>query len=145
MGKSPNERMYHTMAEIIIAGDAIVVTSAKTLEDIKTLEKYNPKALRLFETNDDGKKEEVFCVGSTCGYGSINQYGASFGSVTHDDQKLATITMCVPRGTVDAVEYAAETIGMAVVMLNKVEEQFEEALAKVAADKATVRENITVA
>lgn len=133
------------MAKITIAGDAIVVTSAKTLEDIKTLEKYNPKALRLYDTDEDGKKFETFCVCSTGGDGSINQYGASFGSVTHDDDKLATITMAIPRGVKDAVEYAADKIGMAIVMLNQVEAQFEEALAKVAADKATVLENITVA
>ena len=145
MGKSPNERMYRTMAKITIAGDAIVVTSAKTLEDIKTLEKYAPKALRLYETNDDGKKEEVFCVGSTTGDGSINQYGASFGSVTHDDEKLATITRSIPRGTVNAVEYAADVIGKAIIMLNKVEAQFDEALGQVAADKAAVLENITIA
>lgn len=133
------------MAEIIIAGDAIVVTSSKTLEDIKTLEKYAPKALRLYETNEDGKKEEVFCVGSTNGEGSINQYGASFNSITHDDKKLATITMSIPHGITNAVEYTADLIGKAIIMLNKVEENLDGALEQVAADKAAVLENITVA
>lgn len=133
------------MAKITITGDAYVITSSKTLEDIKTLEKYRPKALRLYEVNEDGQKEEVFCVGSTDGSGSINQYGASFCGVTHDEAKLATITMCLPRGTVDAVKYVEEQIGMAIVMLNKVEEQFDAALTEVAADKAAIRENITIA
>ena len=35
------------MARIIIAGDAMVVESAHTLETLKTLEKYRPKALTL--------------------------------------------------------------------------------------------------
>ena len=134
-----------TMAKITIVGDALVVTSAKTLEAIKTLEKYRPKALRLYETDEDGKKQEAFVVGSTKGNGSINQYGASFNGVTHDDQKLATITMQIPAGTTDAVEYAAEKIGVAIIMLNKVEAQIDEALAEVAAEKATVRENIVLA
>ena len=64
------------MAKIIIAGDAIVVKSDEKLEDIKTLEKYMPKALSLFE-EEDGKKSEVFRVGSTNGQGSINQFCAS--------------------------------------------------------------------
>ena len=33
------------MAKIVIAGDAIVVTSALKLEDIRTIEKYRPKEL----------------------------------------------------------------------------------------------------
>lgn len=133
------------MAKITITGDAICITSAKTLENIKTLEKYNPKALRLYEINEDGQKEEIFCVGSTKGAGSINQYGASFGSETHDGQKLATITMIMPADVGDAVEYVAERVGKAIIMLNKVEEQFDAALDQVAADKAAVRANITVA
>ena len=53
--------------------------------------------------------------------------------------------MSIPRGTVNAVEYAADVIGKAIIMLNKVEAQFDEALGQVAADKAAVLENITIA
>ena len=130
------------MAKITIVGDAMVVTSSKTLEDIKTLEKYRPKALALY--SEDGK-EEIFRVGSTKGNGSIGTYGASFGSVTHDDDKLATITMGIPTGTVDAMAYAEEVIGVSIINLNKVEAQFDEALDEVAAERAEVRSNITVA
>lgn len=133
------------MAKITIAGDAGVITLAKTLEDIKTLEKYRPKALRLFEKDEDGKKEEVFVVASTKGPGSINKYGASFGSASHDENRFATITVEIPADVEDAVAYMADKVGMAIVMLNKVEAQFDEALAGIAADKATVLENITVA
>ena len=133
------------MAKITIAGDSMVVTSTKTLEDIKTLEKYRPKALCLFDIDEDGMTTEVFRVASTTGEGSINQYGASFGSHTHDENKLATITMPIPRGTVNAVDYAADKVGAAIIMLNKVEAQFETALQEVAGEKAAVRENITVA
>ena len=133
------------MSKITITGDAMVVTFGRTLEDIKTLEKYNPKALRLFETDEDGKRFEAFTVCSTDGPGSINQYGASFGSVTHDDAKLATITLTIPRGTADAVEYAADLLGKAIVNLNKVEAGLDEAMAQVAADKAAVLENIALA
>lgn len=133
------------MAKITIVGDAMVVTSTKTLENLKTLEKYRPKALRLYETNDEGKREEVFTVGTTKGTGSINQYGASFASETHDDAKLATITLPIPTGTANAKEYAAEKIGVAITLLNKVEAQIDGALADVAAEKAKVLENITVA
>ena len=133
------------MAKITIAGDAIVITSSQKLEDIKLLEKYRPKALSLFETGENGKKDEVFKVGSTTGEGGITQFGASFGSTTHDDEKFATITMSLPRGVTDAKKYVADTVGVAILNLNKVEAQFAEALAEVVAEKAAVMENITVA
>ena len=46
--------MYHFMAKITIAGDAVVVTSALKLEDIKTIEKYRRNALVL-KGGEDGK------------------------------------------------------------------------------------------
>lgn len=133
------------MAKITIAGDAVVITSTQKLEDIKLLEKYRPKALCLYETGENGKKEEVFKVGSTTGEGAISMYGASFGSTTHDEEKLATITMTLPRGVADAKQYVADAVGVAILNLNKVEAQFAEALADVTAEKETVMENITVA
>ena len=132
------------MAKITIAGDSIVITSSKTLEAIKDLEKYRPNALRLYERDEDGNKTEVFRVasGST---GVINGNGAVFASTTHDEYKLASITMSIPAGTDNAVDYAAEKVGKAITMLNQVEAQFEDALKAVADEKAAVRDCITVA
>lgn len=129
------------MARIIIAGDAMIIESAHTLETIKTLEKYNPKALELFE--DDGKAV-VFKVGTTSGKGSINAYGASFGSTSKNADKRAIITMELPVGIDDATTYAEDVVGRAIIKLNAVEAQFETALASVAEEKATIRESITV-
>lgn len=129
------------MARIIIAGDAMVVESAHTLETIKTLEKYRPKVLTLYD--EDGKSE-IFKVGTTSGKGSISVYGASFGSASRNDDKKAVITLEIPVSAEDAQAYAENVIGTAIINLNKVEEQFEEALASVDSEKATIRESITV-
>lgn len=129
------------MAKILIAGDAMVVESAHTLETLKTLEKYRPKALTLYD--EDGKTE-MFKVGTTTGKGSINAYGASFGSASKNDAKKAIITMELPAGVADAKKYAEDTIGVAIIYLNRVEEQFATALADVEKEKADVRSNITV-
>ena len=130
------------MAKIKIVGDVYVVESTATLEDIITLEKYNPKALCLQEINDDDKKQTVFRVGSGCEEGVINQYGATFASSSHDERSVATITKKIPSWVEDAKEYVAEEVGVAIVKLNKVEEQFAAALSEVEAQKATVLENI---
>ena len=134
------------MAKIVIVGDAMVVTSAKTLEAIKTLEKYKPKALCLFDKDEEsGKMVEVFRVASAKGEGSINQYGASFGSVTHDEAKNATITMQIPANTENVEAYAYEKLGAAIAMLNRVEAQIDGAVQAVAQEKEAFKQNITVA
>lgn len=129
------------MARIIIAGDAMVIESAHTLETIKTLEKHSPKALTLLD--DDGKTV-IFKVGTTSGKGNINVYGASFGSASKNDEQKAIITMELPADTTDAKAYAEDFVGTAIIKLNAVEAQFESALAGVEAEKATIRESITV-
>ena len=128
------------MARILIAGDAMVIESSRTLEEIKTLEKYRPKALALFD--DDG--EEVFRVGTTIGKGSISTYGASFCSASKNGEAKATITMEIPVDVADAEAYAEDTVGVAIINLNRVEAKLEEALASVRQEKTEIRNNITV-
>lgn len=128
------------MARILIAGDAMVIESSRTLEEIKTLEKYRPKALALFD--DDG--EEIFRVGTTIGKGSISTYGASFGSASKNTEAKATITMEIPVDVADAEAYAEDTVGVAIINLNRVEAKLEEALASVRQEKTEIRNNITI-
>ena len=131
------------MAKITIAGDAVVVTSALKLEDIKTIEKYRRDALVL-KGGEDGK-EPIFAIGTTDGCGNINEVGASFGRETHDDEKLAVITMCTGVGTSgDIKEWVADRIGRAIINLNKLEEKLPAVLEEIAAEKAEVMSNISV-
>lgn len=132
------------MAKIVIAGDAVVVKSTLKLEDIRTIEKYRPKALVLMG-GEDGK-EPVFAIGTTDGCGNINQVGASFGRESHDEDKLATITMVTGTGaTGDIKEWVADRIGTAIISLNKLEEKLPAVLAEIEAEKAEVLSNISVA
>lgn len=131
------------MSKITIAGDAVVITSSLKLEDLKTIEKYRPKALVLMG-GEDGK-EPVFAVGTAEGTGNINEYGASFGRESHDGDKLATITMCLGTDVSDVREWVADKIGGSIISLNKLEEQLPAVLAEIAEEKARVMESITVA
>lgn len=127
--------------KIIVSGNGVTVKMDKALADIKTLEKHNPKALRLY----DEDKNEIFRVASTTGEGSINAYGASFDGESRDDAKNAILTLMMPTEARDAKAWVEEVIGTAVLKLNKVEAQMTEALAKVNSELTTVRESITVA
>lgn len=131
------------MAKIIIAGDAVVVTSAFKLEDLKTIQKYRPKALALMG-GEEGK-EPVFTVyAADADSGSINEYGAVFAAETRD--KLATLTMVMHGVEADkAEEYVADKIGGAVMNLNKLEATLGDVLAEIAEEKKAVLESITIA
>lgn len=133
------------MANIKINGGSAVITSTKTLEALQTLEKYRPSALVLKEKDEDGFTTELFRVGTTNkSHGSIGECGATFGGATYDDAKLATITVVMPTGVSNPKEWAAETYGTALNLLNKVEAQIDTALAEVKAERDAVLASITV-
>lgn len=127
------------MAKILVAGDAIVITSVMTLEQITTLEKYRPNALCLFDDN----KEVIFKVG-TSAVPSAGKFGISFNSETKDGNKLACITIAAP-DVEDVVKFVADKYGLAIINLNKVEEQVGDALKSVSDQMAEVMKNITLA
>ena len=131
------------MAKIIIAGEAVVITSALKLEDIRKVEKYRPDALVL-KGGEDGK-EPIFRVGVCNGTGKINKYGAEFGSETHDEEKFATITLVINGLEGDIREAVAESIGTAILNLNKLEETIPAVIAEIDAEKNAILGNITVA
>lgn len=134
------------MAKITIAGDAVVVTSSMKLEDLKTIAKYRPKALNL-RGGEDGK-ELIYsiAVGRNGDDGEINKNGAVFTSATHDNQKLATITMYVGDVAEDNIkEVVADQIGAAIINLTKLEATLPDVISEIAAEKNAVLESISVA
>lgn len=132
------------MAKVVIAGDAVVVTSSMKLEDLLTIAKYRPDALVLKGGEDN--KEIIFRVAANRnGFGEINKYGATFGSESHDEAKLATITFGICVGDGDIKERVADMIGSAISKLSDLEETLPEVLEEIANEKAVVMQNITVA
>lgn len=130
------------MAKVIVAGDAVVVQSKVTLEDIKTVQKYAPDVLVL--KDDDG--EPYFKVGiARNGVGKISTYGAEFAGETHDEHKFATITMVCNGGEPEEVkEGIADTIGKALMNLSQVETLIPQALGKIADEKEAIFNKIEI-
>lgn len=129
-------------AAIKIVGSVAVIESSADLETIEKVAKYRPNALKLFEgTGKD--KETVFAVDAGRGLGSINKYGVSFGAATTVDGK-ATVTIMIPEGTEDAKEYVKEKVGVAILNLNKVEQQFAGAVSEIDTELANIEANIRV-
>lgn len=124
------------MAKITIAGDVAVITSSKTLEQLKQVEKNYPDALKL--RDDDGRC--YFAIGT--GSESVNKNGISFNGATHDGHGLAYTKFCIPKDTADAKDYVADYVGTSFLNLQRVEKNLDIALSKIKEDKAEVLKNI---
>jgi len=127
------------MANITIAGGCFVVTSKISMADLELVKKHRPKALKI---TDEETKEELFAVGT--GGNSINDFGVSFGGVSNDDKKLATVTMKIPTDVEDAQEYVAEKVSAALVNLNRVESGIDKVLEEIRAEHQNVIDSIKV-
>ncbi len=103
-------------AHVKVFGNACVVESDYSVEDLQKVAKFRPKKLSLF--TDD--KEEYFKVMVGKGLGGINKYGASF-SATPSANGKAVITMTIPEGTENPKKWAEDTIGVSILNLNKIE------------------------
>lgn len=128
------------MAKIVIAGDAVVITSALKMEDLKTLEKYRPESMILY----DEEKSPVFRIGIASCTGSIGAYCAEFNGASHDENGYATLTMMLSQGEGDARERVAEIVGSAIIKLDELEEKLFPVLHEVQHERDRVLEKIEV-
>lgn len=130
------------MAKIVIAGDAVVLTSELKLEDIKTIEKYRPEALVL-KGGEDGK-EPLFRLGTTDGPCKISQYGAEFSNETRDETKRAMMTLFIKGDSENIKEVVADKFGSCVAMLNKLESTLPAVLNEIQNEKTQIMNSIAL-
>lgn len=102
---------------ITITADAYAITSSMTVEEIKTLRKANPDALKI----KDADGNEKFAVSYSEGKPSINAFGVTFGGKSHDDNGFATITGIIPAGTSSPKDYVADLVAPVKTYLEQVE------------------------
>ena len=131
------------MAKITVAGQAVVVTSEMKLDDLRTIKKYRPRALTLYEGEGD-EKEPVFAIGVTDGVGGFNSVGIEFGSESRDEAKKAQMTFLIPEEVKDVKAYVSDHFGASLLKLNRLEATLSGTLAEIAREKAAIEENITV-
>ena len=126
-----------------VIGNAIVVTSALKREELEEVIKYRPKAMTLYEKDEDEKKHPVFAVALTKrDAGEITKNGAVFGELT-DEAGHARLTMTF--GPDKEKQDLIDEIGPAILKLNALEAVLAEQLTGIAADKAAASGAITFA
>ena len=133
------------MANIIIAGDAVVLTSSLKLSDLEEIKKYEPSAL-VKMGGEDGK-EPIFAIDVVKGAGSVGPFGVSFGRTTNDGTGCACVTMPAPAvaGGIDAIKDAvADQLGAAFGYLTEAEAALPGVLSDIRGKKAAMVERITV-
>lgn len=133
------------MATITVSGNAIIIKSGFTPDEIALVAKYRPAAAALYE-GEGQNREPVFGIGVTPGTGSLSKLGAMFSRTTTDPDGKATITLVsnFPED-VDPKDVVAELVGTAIIQLNKLEATLPAVIDEIAAEKAAILENITVA
>lgn len=123
-----------------IVGNAVVFTSKLKLDAIKKLEKYNRKALSLFEM-DGEEKVENFRLASGNAH-NVSKYGITFGEANADG--FATATIVVPTGIADKKQYVLDTYGETISNLKDLEVAIEQELLDVEAKHNEILNDIEV-
>lgn len=131
-------KAVNAAAGIKVIGNRAFVESDFTPEELREVAKYRPAALTLV---DDETKEPIFAVCMASGDGSIGKYGAEYG--TKNAAGHALISIEIPEG-VDAKKYIEEKVGVAILLLRKVEAGLGEKLAEIKAEKDEVLGTIEV-
>lgn len=126
-----------------VAGNAMVVQSSLTLEQLRTLQARRPCTLKLYDENDD----EIFLmtVASTDN-GSIDNNGVAWGKVPVEGCACVTI-LGVPAGTAEEKKKKIEEhYGSALTNIKFLEDKIAEngVFADVEAEKAAVINTIEV-
>ena len=131
-------------ARATIAGSSCIVTSDISLETLKTIKKYRPKALNLYE-GEGKEKELVFSIDlSEKTGGNMNKYGATFGPHASADGK-ATLTLLIDPEETEPLKAVTEKIGPAMLLLNKLEATLGAVENDVAQEKEAISACFTVA
>lgn len=131
-------------AEVHVAGSAVVIASTMKPEELAVLKKYRPSALELTEGSGENKKTvyAIGLAGDGDANGSFNAKGAMFSKRTNQAGK-ATITIAIPAEVKDPKAWAVETLGVALLNLNKLEQGLAAKVTEVAEEKKKIEEAIT--
>ncbi len=129
------------MSKITIVGDVVNIKSSMKLEDLMTIHKYRPDALALMG-GEDGKDEVFRVFADPNAEGSVQPYAVVFSKAAQDGAAYVNIHID-PKG--DAREYVADTFGVAITNLNKVEEGLPSVLESINNEKAAMVASIEVA
>lgn len=110
---------------IQVLQNTAVITSTLKVEDIKTLQEVNRKALAVL----DEEQNEIFSVSYHEGKGNISKYGITFDTVNADGLAVIATTIVIKDGQ-DIKKVIARDLREALHFLPKVEAQINVAISE---------------
>lgn len=124
-------------AHIDISGACAILVSDVARESWERVEKYAPEALKIV----DEEGETIFKVKTTCGTGSVNEYGVCFGTYTNEGGK-ATVTVALDEEIEDKKAAVKDIMGAALLDLNSIEKELPQVLKDIAEKEAEIEKLI---
>lgn len=124
-------------AHVDISGACAILVSDVALENWERVEKYAPEALKII----DEEGETLFKVKTTCGTGSVNEYGVCFGTYTNEGGK-ATVTVALDEEIEDKKAAVKDIMGAALLDLNSIEKELPQVLKDIAEKEAEIEKLI---
>lgn len=131
------------MANVKVAGNAVVITSTIPFDDLKKIEKCKPEAL-ILKGGEDGK-EQLFRIGTNEDRGFYNANSMAFDGKTHDDNGFATLTLTNIKLGDDVPKAILEHLGGPLTYLNQLEKKLPDVLAEVRDAEAKILANVDIA
>jgi len=132
--------------KIKISGNAFVITSDLSVEDILFVAKNAPDKLKVREKvskDSDEVGNELFAISYNEAHASITGFGIAFNGKTRDEKGLATFTGTIPAGVANAKEFVADKISAVAAYLPELEKSVPKAVKEQKEAREKLLESIT--
>ena len=112
------------MAKVKIFGDAIIVTSSLKTKEIQLIEKFDRRALTLYNREIDGSiGAPEFAIATTKGAGAFINNGIIFDKTNEQGYAMLTFLEAAGKNKTEKLDNFKEKFAMAMVRLNTLEDR----------------------
>lgn len=128
------------MANVKIVGNAVVLTSDLTVEEIAKVKKFTKNGLKL----KDEKGNDIFEIAHTPGMSSISDYGINYGEVNAEGYAQATLMLDESIAAEKRLDVVLDNYAIALGNIKALETYIREAATEVNSTVEAIKESIEV-
>ena len=128
------------MAKVKILGNAVVITSELTTEQLGTVKKFTKDGLKL----KDEKGNETFTIAYTPGKSAISDYGINYGEENTEGYAQATLMLDESIKAEDRMNVVLDNYAIAIGNLTTLESYVREAYASINKTVVEIKDSIEI-
>lgn len=128
------------MANVKIVGNAVILTSDLTVEEIAKVKKFTKNGLKL----KDEKGNDIFEIAYTPGMSSISDYGINYGEVNAEGHAQATLMLDELIAAEKRLDVVLDNYAIAFGNIKTLETYIREAATEVNSTVEAIKESIEV-